>query len=126
MDSANRRNQPDVATTKRKTKHGNQRKRKEFKLGDRLEVKRPLDWDYAALHGTGCRALARLLSNRAHFGSSRRRKALGPSPERVLCSSPRRGDGEPGRPAGESWTEGYLRKRLAGCGRRQRCRADVP
>ena len=72
------------------------------------------------------RAPARLGPDRAHARPARRRKALEPGQHRALRQHPRRPHRQPGDAAGQGRAEGDLPLGLAGRGRRQHRRRDVP
>ena len=72
------------------------------------------------------RSPARLGPGRAHAGQARRREALEPRQHRALRQHARRADRQPGDAAGQGRPEGDLPLGLAGRGRRQHRRRDVP
>ena len=69
---------------------------------------------------------ARLGAGRAHARQARRRKALAERQQRAVRQLARRADRQPGDAAGQGRPEGDLSVRLAGGGRRQRRRRNVP
>ena len=72
------------------------------------------------------RAPARLAADRAHAGPARRREAVEPDQHRALRQHARRADRQPGHAAGQGRPQGHLPVGLAGRGRRQQQRRDVP
>ena len=106
--------------------HGNELRSRSSTAQEGLGGESALEGHQARLHGGGRRAPARLGPHRAHARAPRRREAVEARQRGAVRQFARRHDRQPGDAAGEGRAQGDLPVRLAGRGRCQHRRRDVP